>query len=73
MPYGDTDMLMSPAVLGMIRGTVSPWKGATASLDGKYVGKQFIDNTMREEMAIPAYCIANASLTQACMAASLAP
>ena len=62
--YGDTDMLMSPSLIGMLRATASLWKGATASLDGKYVGKQFIDNTMRDEMAIPAYGIANFSLTQ---------
>ena len=64
VPYGDTDMLMSPQVIGMLRGTASLWKGASASLEGKYVGKQFIDNTMREEMAIPSYFIADFSLTQ---------
>ena len=71
IPYGRTQMLLSPSVIGMARITVTPWKGMAShslkttalSLDGKYVGKQFLDNTMREEMAVPAYFVSSLSLS----------
>lgn len=62
--YGRTTMLMSPSVIGMLKLSFTPWKGGILSVDGKYVGKQYIDNSMREEMAIPAYWVANVSAGQ---------
>lgn len=69
--YGDTDMLLSPSVVGMLRACVTPWKGiahnslktTTFTIDGKYVGRQYIDNTMRDAMKIPAYFVANLSVS----------
>lgn len=69
--YGNTDMLLSPSAVGMLRLSVSPWKGiarnslktTTLSIDGKYVGDQYIDNTMREAMKIPAYFVSNLSVS----------
>ncbi len=60
--YGKTTMLMSPSLIGMARLTLRPWKGGQVALDAKYVGKQFLDNSMRAEMAIPAYWVANLSV-----------
>ena len=62
--YGKTTMLMSPSVIGMARLTATPWKGGSVVLSGKYVGKQFIDNSASDEMAIPAYFVADASVRQ---------
>ncbi len=62
--YGRTTMLMSPSVIGMARVTLAPWKGSAFSLDGKYVGKQYLDNSMREELAVPAYFVAGLSAGQ---------
>ncbi len=61
--YGKTRMLMSPSLVGMGRLSFFPWQAGEICLDGKYVGKQFIDNSMREEMAIPAYFVASLSLS----------
>ena len=61
--YGKTQMLMSPSVIGMGKISVFPWKEGVISLDGKYVGKQYIDNSMREEMAIPAYFVSSLSVS----------
>ncbi len=69
--YGKTRMMMSPFVIGMIRAAVSPWKNVasnslkttTLAIDGKYVGKQYLDNTQREGMAVPAYFVSNLSLS----------
>ena len=57
--YGRTTMLMSPSVIAMARASFLPWKGGRISVDFKYVGKQYIDNSMREQMAIPAWWVAN--------------
>ncbi len=62
--YGNSAMLMSPSVNGMMRLSVIPWKAAAISIDGKYVGKQYIDNTGRDEMEIPAYFVSNLSLSR---------
>ena len=59
--YGRTDMLMSPSLIAMARASFLPWKGGRIALDAKYVGKQFIDNSMRAEMAVPAYWVSNLS------------
>ncbi len=69
--YGNTRMMMSPSVVGMLRAAFSPWKAVasnslkttTLAIDGKYVGKQFLDNTERAEMAVPAYFVSNLSLS----------
>ncbi len=69
--YGNTRMMMSPSIVGMLRASVTPWKNiasnslrtTTLSIDGKYVGKQYIDNTQRKEMMIPSYSVANLSLS----------
>ncbi len=62
--YGCTTMLMSPSVTGMVRLELFPWKGGTLSLNGKYVGKQYLDNSMREDLAVPAYFVSGASVSQ---------
>ena len=62
--YGKTTMLLSPSVIGMGRLTLRPWAGGQLALDAKYVGKQYLDNSMREELAVPAYWVANLSLGQ---------
>ena len=60
--YGKTTMLMSPSVIGMARLSFTPGKRWILSVDGKYVGKQYLDNSMREEMAIPQYFIMDAQV-----------
>ena len=62
--YGRTTMLMSPSVIGMLQGTFYPWKGGSVNVNGKLVGKQYLDNSMREELAVPAYFIAGTSVSQ---------
>ena len=63
--YGRTTMLLSPGCIAMGR---VQWKtaacGPVLSLDGKWVGKQFLDNTGSDERSIPGYFVANLSLQQ---------
>ena len=60
--FENTDILMSPSVVGMAGVTFRPFAGAASSLkslyasfDGKYVGRQYYDNTSSDERSIPAY------------------
>ena len=62
--YGRTTMLLSPSVIGMLRLSFMPFRESVVALDGKYVGKQYIDNSMRAEMAIPAYWLLNLSVSK---------
>ena len=71
MKYGRTTMLMSPSLTGMARLAFSPWRGiasnslktTTLAIDGKYVGKQYLDNTMTDSRSVPAYFVSNLSLS----------
>lgn len=70
MTYGKTTMLMSPSITGMARLNFTPFcnicnnslKTTVLSIGGKYVGKQYLDNTMTESRSIPAYFTADLSL-----------
>ncbi len=65
--WGRTTILLSPSVTAMMRARVRPWIHASSSLktfeltlDGKYVGRQYIDNTSRDSMEIPSWFVMNA-------------
>jgi len=69
--YGKSTMLMSPSTVGMLQVAVTPFKQTsssslkttTLSLNGKWVGDQYLDNTMREEMMVPGFFVSNLALT----------
>jgi iron complex outermembrane receptor protein len=65
--YGRVTMLMSPSVVGMGQVVLRPFalrgrgslKTTEVRLDGKYVGKQYWDNTQNDDRSIPAYFVMN--------------
>ena len=61
--FGETTMLMSPSVISMLQFSFRPFKNTTISINGKYVGKQYIDNTASQERAIPEYYTLNLMAT----------
>ncbi|MDY5780309.1 MAG: TonB-dependent receptor [Candidatus Cryptobacteroides sp.] len=69
--YGTTRMLMSPSVVGLVQLSFTPFrtvcsnslKTTALTLNGKYVGKQFLDNTATDSRSIPGYYVMNLSLT----------
>ncbi len=68
--YPNTTMLLSPSVIGMGAVTLQPFAEAasslrttTLSLSGKYVGKQYWDNTQNEDRCVPAYFVSNLVLS----------
>ncbi|NMB36661.1 MAG: TonB-dependent receptor [Bacteroidales bacterium] len=54
------EILMSPPVVGMAMVTWTPLDQLSFSLRGKYVGKQYYDNTSCEERSLPAYAVFSA-------------
>lgn len=68
--FDQVTMLNSPSAVGMARLSVSPFKrigcgslkSTTLSIDGKYVGRQYWDNTESLERSVPAYFVSNLSL-----------
>ena len=67
--YENTDILMSPSVIGTANVTFRPFVSLDGSLNsayiswnGKYVGRQYYDNTSSADRSIPAYFVADLSL-----------
>ena len=67
--FENTDILMSPSLVGMASMTVRPFVSSAGSLNsayltwnGKYVGKQYYDNTMSDDRSIPSYFVADLSV-----------
>jgi iron complex outermembrane receptor protein len=67
--FENTDILMSPSIVGMTSVTFRPFagsskslKGAYATLNGKYVGRQYYDNTSSVERSIPAYFVGDLAI-----------
>ena len=58
--FGNTDLALSPSVVGAAIFTYRPCTNAKVQLIGKYVGKQYADNTGRQESQLDAYFLLNA-------------
>ena len=54
-----TDLALSPDIVGAVIATFSPVKNSKLQLIGKYVGKQYADNTSRDCYAIDPYFLLN--------------
>lgn len=69
--FGTVTMRMSPSVLGMARISWSPFKPfaggslktTTLSIDGKYIGSQYWDNTECNDRKAPAYFVSDLMLS----------
>ena len=55
--YGKTDIAFSPAVVGSASLNIIPVKNAMISLMGKYVGRQYLDNTSKRSRSLHDYYI----------------
>jgi len=61
--YENTPMLLSPSVVGMGRVEVDPFQGWPLTLSGKYVGKQYWDNTGCADRCIPSFFVTDLALS----------
>lgn len=57
-----TDLAFSPSVIAGAEITWFPAKGFSATFDGKYVSKQYIDNTSSEDRKLDPYIVNNLRL-----------
>jgi iron complex outermembrane receptor protein len=57
--FDKTDISFSPNIIGMGSLTYSPVKNLSFNLMGKYVGKQYYDNTSNDEHSLDAYFVSN--------------
>ncbi len=55
--YENTDIAFSPSVIGSGAIQLSPWTDVSIYLEGKYVGSQFIDNTMHPDRKLDSYFV----------------
>ena len=61
--YDNTPMLLSPSIVGMGRLELDPLHGWPLVLSGKYVGKQYWDNTGNADRCIPSFFVTDLSLS----------
>ena len=61
--FDKTTMLMSPSFVGMLRSSWNITGELVIASDLKFVGKQYWDNTASEDRCLPAYMVANASIS----------
>ncbi len=57
--FDETDISFSPNLVGMASLTYMPIKNMTLNLMGKYVGKQYYDNTSNDDNSLDAYFVSN--------------
>ncbi len=60
--YEDTDIAFSPSVIAYSQLGITPFDGFGLYLEGKYVGSQYIDNTMSSDRMLDAYLVNNLRL-----------
>lgn len=56
--YSKSNLTLSPEIIGMAMLTVNPCKTISLSLNGKYVGKQYMDNSSSAIAEVPSYFVA---------------
>ncbi|MEG0518110.1 MAG: TonB-dependent receptor [Bacteroidales bacterium] len=56
--YSKSNLTLSPEIVGMAMVTVNPCKTVSLSLNAKYVGKQYMDNSSADIAKVPAYVVA---------------
>ena len=55
--YQNVSLPFSPECTGAIQIEAQPWRETTVALRGKYVGKQYYDNTGNTSRSLPAYWV----------------
>lgn len=60
--FDDVDIAFSPSAIAWAEAKVHILESLDITIEGKYVGQQYLDNTQNEEKALPAYVVSNASV-----------
>ena len=59
--FESTDISFSPDVVSAVSLTYNPFSALYFTLTGKYIGKQYLDNTSNDSKSIPGYFVSNFS------------
>ncbi|MBE0667551.1 MAG: TonB-dependent receptor, partial [Bacteroidales bacterium] len=59
---GNVDIAYSPRIIGSAEIEINPLRHLSLNLNGKYVGKQYFDNTKSSERTIDRYFVSNMSV-----------
>lgn len=60
--YRETDLSYSPSVIGAAGLSLSAFKNLTVTIDGKFTGRQFLDNTSKKERSLDPFTVFNLKL-----------
>lgn len=55
--FNKTKLILSPEVIGMLQLSARPGLGFECSINGKFVGKQYMDNLNTQDSEVPSYFI----------------
>ena len=55
--FNKTNLILSPEVIGMLQLSARPGLGFECSINGKFVGKQYMDNLNTQDSEVPSYFI----------------
>ena len=55
--YKKSNLTLSPELIGAAMISYAPFKSASISLNGKYVGKQYMDNSSKKDAEVPNYFV----------------
>ena len=64
MYFEKSNLILSPEVTGMAMVTLTPGAGFNFSLNGKYVGKQYMDNFNSDISKVPAYFVSSLNISK---------
>ena len=62
--FNKTSLILSPEIVGMAMVTIIPGAGFDISLNGKYVGEQFMDNYNSDISRVPSYFVSSLNLSK---------
>ena len=60
--YNETDLSYSPSLIASAGLAIMPLKKLSISLDGKYVSRQYLDNTSRKERSLHPFLVSNVKI-----------
>lgn len=63
VPHGTTDIALSPDIVGAGSINILPVKNLEINLPGKYVGRQYLDNTSNKKRSLDAYFVQDARMS----------
>ena len=62
--FKKTNLILSPEVIGMLQLRARPGKGFECWINGKFVGKQYMDNLNSVESEVPAYFVSGLNVSK---------